>query len=250
MRKYFLATVSVLTLNCGAQAADMPVKAPARPAVAPVNWAGWYVGLQGGMVDHDGKFYDSNGFLTGAFGDPAEKYTASNLGAMFGGHVGYNIQRDRLVFGLEADFSGIWAKADATAPSPPAEPGSPLSFDVKWLATVRGRAGTTITDTTLLYLTGGVAFGRVENSVTLGGGIGGSPSMVSDETKIGWTIGGGIEHMVAPNWTLRAEARYVDLGKSSADCSPATNGSCINFPYRGEFSNTLLMGLVGLSLRF
>jgi hypothetical protein len=49
-------------------------------------------------------------------------------------------------------------------------------------------------------------------------------------------------------WTVRVEVRYFDLGKSKVSCDdprcPAGG------PYRGEFSNRLLMGLVGTSLKF
>jgi opacity protein-like surface antigen len=31
-------------------------------------------------------------------------------------------------------------------------------------------------------------------------------------TKTGWTIGAGIEWLVAGNWSLKAEYLYVDLG--------------------------------------
>jgi outer membrane immunogenic protein len=73
-------------------------------------------------------------------------------------------------------------------------------------------------------------------------------NMIVDKVKTGWTAGGGIEHMFARNWTARAEVRYADLGKTSTTCTGSA-GNC-GFAYRGEFSNTLLMGLVGLSLKF
>jgi outer membrane immunogenic protein len=243
MRLYFLATVSGLALNCSAYAADMPLKA--RPMLAPAQWTGWYAGVQGGIVDHDGKLLDVDGFLRGANGFGGQTYTASETGATFGGHLGYNWQRDRWVLGLEGDISGVWAKADANAPVPPAFAGSTVSFDVQWLATIRARAGVLITDATLLYATGGVAFGGVKNNGTLNQGI--PFRMDQDTTKTGFVVGGGIEHMFGPRWTGRAEVRYVDLGSSSVTCPAST---CPVGPYRGEFSNKLLMGLVGLSLKF
>jgi hypothetical protein len=54
--------------------------------------------------------------------------------------------------------------------------------------------------------------------------------------------------MFARNWTARAEVRYADLGKASTTCT-GSPGNC-GFAYRGEFSNTLLMGLIGVSLKF
>jgi outer membrane immunogenic protein len=116
---------------------------------------------------------------------------------------------------------GVWAKADANAPVPPAFAGSTVSFDVQWLATIRGRLGVLITDATLLYGTGGVAFGGVKNNGTLNQTVPGAP-MDQSTTKTGFVVGGGVEHMFGPRWTARAEVRYVDLGSSSVTCPAST----------------------------
>ncbi|MCC7346545.1 MAG: porin family protein, partial [Variibacter sp.] len=34
----------------------------------------------------------------------------------------------------------------------------------------------------------------------------------TDIYGVGWTAGGGVEYMFAPNWSLKAEALYYDLG--------------------------------------
>jgi len=62
--------------------------------------------------------------------------------------------------------------------------------------------------------------------------------------------------MLSQHWTARAEFRYVDLGKSEVACTstgaPAGQDfqSCISNSYRGDFSNTLKLGLVGLAYKF
>jgi outer membrane immunogenic protein len=35
------------------------------------------------------------------------------------------------------------------------------------------------------------------------------------ETRAGWTVGGGVEWMFAPRWSVKAEYLYVDLGTFS-----------------------------------
>ena len=86
-----------------------------------------------------------------------------------------------------------------------------------WLFTFRGRLGWTVTPTALLYATGGLAvadvhvsnfyvdqFAAVSNTVT-----GASSNNV---TKLGWTVGGGIEYALNRNWTAKVEYLYVDFG--------------------------------------
>ena len=74
---------------------------------------------------------------------------------------------------------------------------------------------------------------------------------VQESTKTGWVVGGGIEHMFAPHWTVRAEARYVNLGHSAVTCAPAANNPCpTGTTYRGEFSNSMVMGLLGVDFKF
>lgn len=242
MKTILLASVSVIALTYGACAADLPVKAP-PPAPVVWSWAGPYIGIQGGIVSHRGEFDDPDGFLNRAFAvTPPTTYRSDKTGGIFGGHAGYNLQSGSIVYGIEADFSGMSAKGSTTRPN---EPTSFANFQVRWLATIRGRLGVTVTPATLLYATGGVAFGDVRNH---SGVAAFNSNMIVDKVRTGWTVGGGLEHMFARNWTVRAEVRYADLGNNSATCTPA-GGDCI-FPYRGEFSNKLLMGLVGVSLKF
>jgi hypothetical protein len=57
--------------------------------------------------------------------------------------------------------------------------------------------------------------------------------------------------MFSPHWIARAEFRYVDLGKATGSCSSPTElRGCVFGGYRGEFSNTLKLGLVGLAYKF
>jgi outer membrane immunogenic protein len=125
------------------------------------------------------------------------------------------------------------------------------SNDLKWLATVRGRAGLAV-DATLVYFTGGVAFGHVKNSIAALNFDGSTSGSFSEsKTRTGWTAGFGVEHIFSRHWTARAEFRYVDLGRSGGiGCTTGTSTFCSDFNYRSDFSNTLMMGLVGLNYKF
>ena len=40
-------------------------------------------------------------------------------------------------------------------------------------------------------------------------------SMSSDDIKSGYTLGGGVEWAFSPNWSLKTEYLYVDLGEET-----------------------------------
>jgi hypothetical protein len=61
-----------------------------------------------------------------------------------------------------------------------------------WLGTARGRIGYAF-DRFLPYFTGGAAFGEVKGSVLGFGSF--------SQTKVGWTVGGGLEYAFVDNWT-------------------------------------------------
>jgi outer membrane immunogenic protein len=77
---------------------------------------------------------------------------------------------------------------------------------------VRGRAGYAA-GPWLFYATGGLAVANISFADTIAfPGIGDSTNAISGSTTaIGWTVGGGIEWMFAPNWTVKAEYLYAQL---------------------------------------
>lgn len=243
MKKYFMATVSVLALSTASHASDLPAKASPYAPVAMPAWTGLYLGILGGVARHDASFKDLDGvFANGTF-------DGNKTGGAFGGLLGYNWQSGNFVYGLEGDWSWTGVKTASNLGFLIFH--AARSFDVDWLATVRGRAGLAL-DATLVYFTGGLAFGHVKNSFTTGSQfIGIDNQFTQNKTKVGWTAGVGVEHMFGPHWTARAELRYVDLGTSNIACTPGfSNNDCGTIGYRGEFSNTLVQGLVGLTYKF
>jgi outer membrane immunogenic protein len=252
MKKLLLSTVSLLALASAAGAADMPVKAVRAPVEIP-TWAGFYLGIQGGVASHKGYFNDIDDFASNGANDNSTPHSDSKIGGIFGVNAGYNFQSGNFVYGVEGDWSWLGVKAGSTTFGLNGFAGSSFvtSYDVRWLATARARVGLAV-DANLFYVTGGAAFGGVNNTANnlLPGIL--RNSFTQNTTKIGWTVGGGIEHMFGPHWTARAEARYVDLGRSSVSCTPgsATCNSLTGGTYRGEFRNSLLLGLLALDYKF
>jgi outer membrane immunogenic protein len=205
MKRFLLAGLGLLALAAAipAQAADlprgMPYKAPA--AYAPMyNWTGFYLGIQGGGGWGDS---DWNGLAVGN----------SPGGGMIGGTVGYNWQGigSPWVFGLEGDIAWTNIKDSVACGA--------FSCETKnnWFGTARGRVGYAW-DRWMPYVTGGVAFGDIDANRT---GFAGS-----SDTNAGWTVGAGIEGVIAGNWTAKLEYLYADIGDttcSAASCGTATN---------------------------
>jgi outer membrane immunogenic protein len=220
---YLLATagsVAAVAAAGGAQAADMPVKAPWAPTE---SWAGWYIGLNAG-ANWQQALNDS------------DSYGSANTNAsgfIGGGQIGYNWQNGNGVFGLEADLDGLTGSGKTSAYTPS---GKNYSNQIQWLSTVRGRVGLAVGNT-MAYATGGVAIGGVKNSWN--GIFAGSKS--ESATRVGWTVGGGVEHMMGSHFTLGVEALFVDLGQSTITNSVGKTAT---------FSNQAVIGRVKLNYKW
>jgi outer membrane immunogenic protein len=214
----------------GAQAADMPIKAP-RYVEPAANWAGWYIGAHAGAAWQQTQ--TDSVFDTGTYGLIGQGNTsASKTGFIGGGQIGYNWQHGNFVFGLEGDISGLTSKTSAHLGGTYGV----LDSKIQWLSTVRSRFGLAVGDT-MAYMTAGVAFGGVKNTLNSVGCCTYSES----KTKVGWAVGGGVEHMLNRNWTIGLEGLFVDLGKS--DLSSFSGKTT-------RFQNQAVIGRLKLNYKF
>jgi outer membrane immunogenic protein len=81
---------------------------------------------------------------------------------------------------------------------------------IRDLTTVRGRLGYVHGDY-LWFATGGAAWSRIESNLTATAGALATSTSLSS-IRSGWTVGGGVETLLAPNWSAKLEYLYVDLG--------------------------------------
>jgi outer membrane immunogenic protein len=191
----FIIALGVIGLGSfgSALAADLPAKAPIYKAapIAMYNWTGFYIGINGGGGWARSNHTDTLGVTTGNF----------NLsGGMAGGTVGYNWQSSNIVVGLEADWD--WANIHGSTTTFCA-----VGCDTKITSfgTLRPRIGMTW-DNFLFYVTGGLAWDTVKA---------GRPGFTSNNTRAGWTIGGGAEAFIMPKWSVKAEYLYASLNDTS-----------------------------------
>jgi outer membrane immunogenic protein len=151
-------------------AADLAVKAPTAPLIAPYSWTGAYGGAQvgGGWDQSIWRLFTQNG-----------------SGAFYGGQLGYNYQIGQFVVGAEGDLSGSTLQANSVCA---AVAGSNCQTKLDYLASLRARAGVAV-DRLLVYGDGGVAFGGfrfAETAVLI--------QSWANQVHVGWTVGGGLEY--------------------------------------------------------
>lgn len=221
MRRLSVALITVALAIAFAQiasAADMPTKPPVYPSAAPAvaDWSGFYAGVNFG---YSVSANDSTAtvFVNPAIGlDNNESYKISPAGVLGGVQVGYNWQAGSLLLGAEGDLQAT-AQKDSVCVVECTNDGSVrLTVDQRlpWLATIRGRVGLVV-DRSLLYFTGGAAFGEVKTTVTEVNGPAFVTTVSERKTKSGLTVGGGIESALVGNWTAKIEYLYVDLGSQT-----------------------------------
>jgi outer membrane immunogenic protein len=296
------ATAIASLLTTSALAADLAAKVYTKappPVVAVYDWTGFYiggnVGYSWGRSSTTQAFSDATTgtLLSGA----ATKFDLN--GVIGGGQIGYNWQRDRWVFGLEADIQGSGEKGSTNAVCP----GGPavvttnsaagvnglcsqghvgdtligavgafpvtnsLSEKIEWFGTVRGRIGPTVTPTILAYVTGGLAYGSVKATDTVSGtnvtnpggqGVNGGTVLTpvngafgGSSTRVGWTVGAGLEGAIGGNWTAKIEYLYIDLGNISGSfVTPiiAPSGNFVTASYNSHITDNVLR--VGVNYKF
>jgi outer membrane immunogenic protein len=222
MKKFAFAVSIIAIGTVNAFAADLPVKAPPLMPVAVYDWTGFYFGANAGYAwnatSHNITYFSPVTGFAGTSGG------LSDSGGFGGAQVGYNRQFDHIVLGIEADLQGSGARGsfNVTVPSNGGPLGVIASQTLDYFGTLRGRVGVAF-DRTLVYATGGFAYGGVRNSFGLTNG--GATALLTGggSTQTGYTAGGGVEYAFSPNWSVKGEYQYIDLG-GIASSGISTNG--------------------------
>jgi len=187
-------------------AADLRPPAPAlqrQPAAAMMpSWAGPYIGVQAG--------YLSGGGVT-TFPGSDEFHFIDPTGFAGGVVAGAAMQWGRIVGGLEGDLSFVAAKSSINTGLAPDPTITQLQTAINWNGHVRGRLGYGF-DRALIFVAGGLALAGVENkAVDNGAGV----TATWNDTRVGWTVGAGVDYRVAPQATVRLEYLYDNYGSQT-----------------------------------
>jgi len=205
MKKFLLVTAALATLVGvqSAAAADLsrpyPYATKAPAYAAPIyNWTGFYIGGHlGGAFSSDNNF---SGLATG---------NNSNGRFLGGVQVGADWQvAPNFVVGAEGQYSWLSGSVGAVFPG-----GYAYNNSQRGLGSVTGRVGYTW-GPGLVYVKGGYAYSDNNESVTspAGAQVG---FITNGDHRNGYTVGAGVEYMLAPSWSAKVEYDYYNFGNAT-----------------------------------
>ncbi len=263
MKKLSIIAAALLAGTALASGADMrmPMKAP-PPIAAPIwSWTGFYIGAHAGYGFGADDGIDTTGQAVGNIanvlgGARPGSVTLDRDGFVGGGQIGYNWQfAPNWLFGVETDISYTDFRDSVSVATVPlggaaATLNNTFSSRMDFFGTVRGRLGY-VFDRTLIYATGGFAYGDVRNSVNFTGAAGQLQfTGATDKIETGYTVGGGIEHAFAPNWTVKGEYLYYDLGRTTVNVAVIPGSGGGGTGYNTTFRNDGHIGRIGVNYKF
>ena len=249
IKKLLLASAATALLTGAASAADLPRRAAPPPVFTPVpvfTWTGAYFGINAGYA-FDASSRTNNTFAVpfpyAAPGTVASFRNRSQDGFSGGGQIGYNWQLtpgSGVVIGVEADaqYLDFGRNRNNAFVSGAVAPGYYLTdprglSSLDFFGTVRGRLGYAF-DRTLVYGTGGFAYGSGSADRSFGGYAG------NDSFRTGWAVGGGIEYALPTDSflnffrsnavTLKVEGLYVNLDRNTRNQGAFVINAANNFP--------------------
>jgi outer membrane immunogenic protein len=241
IRRIVLGCLGSIALIAAAatSAAAADLRAPvykAPPAPPPVfSWTGFYLG------GHVGGVFGNKDW-TDVTVPPAVDLGSHDIsGILAGGQVGFNWQTGAWVWGVEAQFS--WTNADGDHVDPL---GFRDSSELNWLGTATVRLGYAV-DRVLFYAKGGAAWVNEDfTTVSVPGALIAADS--NDNTRVGWTVGAGIEWASWDNWSAKVEYNFMDFGTDTFgfDFTTPPPGPCCQI----DIKQHLHVVMFGLNYRF
>jgi outer membrane immunogenic protein len=229
MKKFALGMLAAVAMTGSAVAADMApryTKAPPAPIVV-YSWTGCYIGGNiGGSWERTRQTQIAK--VGGVPIIPISDFGSSD-GSDFtgGGQIGCDYQfANTWVIGIQGMYD--YGRASSTHIIPTAFVGSPVgSFNsvnqLKDTWTVTGRLGYLFTPQLLGYVKGGGAWARFDHTINQLQ----APAGVSEFASVnrqGWTVGGGLEWMFAPGWSVFGEFNYMDFGNKDVSFTAVAPG--------------------------
>ena len=273
IKTYLLSGAAALLMASAATAADLPRRMAPPPMLPPVpvfTWTGAYFGINAGYAFDTGRNTGSTFAVPVPFAAPGTTATFRNRdqeGFSGGGQIGYNFQfgaGSGVVIGIEADaqYLDFGRSRNNAFVNGAVRPGFYLNdprglSSLDFFGTVRGRLGYAF-DRTLVYGTGGFAYGSGSADRSFGGFAG------NDSFRTGYAVGGGIEYALPTDSflnffrssavTLKVEGLYVNLDRNTRNqgafvINAASNDPVVSSPV-GRRADEFAVVRAGLNYKF
>ncbi len=211
------------------------------------GWQGFYAGgTIGGAFSNFGKIQDGFDDVTEYSDSYGGLEKEDNSNSITGGvHIGYNIQKGKVVFGVEGEIGLLNAELSTsekyafTGGKNTESYSEEISVNLEYLASLRGRIGIA-GDKSLVYATAGVAFTEFNASSkeeeSFNNQVAFSDSKDISESMTGLVLGGGLEYKLWQNTSLRGEVLHYmfdlkndGLAETDIDVTTAKVGVSYHF---------------------
>lgn len=229
----------------------------AQDMLAP--WTGFYAGVNAGAgfadatVATTGQAAINSSTVADGARPPFTKMDPN--GFIGGGQFGYNWQSGGLVYGIEADLQDadirLRRNVVTTGSAFPGTRNNLFYQELEYLGTVRARLGYAW-GSTMLYGTGGLAYGGVTNAVNFSGPLPAGTQQFTglhNSTSYGYSAGGGIEQAFGARWSIKTEYLYYDLGSNVVSASVIPGSGGVGTGYNARFDNRGHLVRLGLNYR-
>ena len=206
-------------------ASDIP-----PPQLSVFSWTGFYVGGHFGFVYSDSPFHYTAAPLVNCVAvtgtaDDCQARGDVNSNSLAGGlEAGFNHQIGHFIWGLEGDIT--WRGYDVGKATflPAFGVIQDFSESNDWLITLRPRLGFSYYRA-FIYATGGAAWSSVSHTISFHDPANVFTPLTVNEsaTRMGWTLGTGVEYVLTAHLTFKGEYLFVDLGSVTVP-TPAVGG--------------------------
>lgn len=195
-------------------------------------WEGSYAGLSLGAGRLSSDVRDIDGFAN--WGNPGATHDYDTGGALGGAFAGRRVALGGINFRyeVEAMLGDLSARTDGLDPTCPDEA---AATRLRWA--VAARLGVEEeTGNVRAFAFAGPSLARIVNSVTDTDYSGGclerdlrfdaDDSFGREATRLGWTLGIGVETEVTPRWALRLDGAYFDFGEERYRVNRSGDNPC------------------------
>ncbi len=190
--------------------------------IPPPLWQGFYIGGFAGVAWGSAETSGDIIILTNSGIVPLS--TLNGSGLYGGGQLGYNFQFGRFIYGIEADLGGMDIGTSLSFTNPSLAKVFQVSSSGGFYGDITTRAGMLFGNA---FVYGKAGWAYLDGDVRLSDGV----FYLDSNSFSGWTVGAGVEYMVAPDWTIKAEYQYFDLSNNSGSLGSEISASTLKIGF-------------------